>query len=77
MGVGGVSLSEMLGGLLVIGIALVVYFLPMIIAIYREHRNAGALAALNLVLGWTLLGWVGALVWSLWARREPVDQGSQ
>ena len=40
------------------------YFLPSIIASRRGHRQAGAITVLNLLLGWTLLGWVIALVWS-------------
>lgn len=40
------------------------YFLPMFIAWGRGHRNAGAIGMLDLVAGWTLLGWVAALVWA-------------
>jgi hypothetical protein len=49
--------------ILVIG-ALCLYFLPALIATAREHHNAGAVFALNLLLGWTLLGWIGAIVWA-------------
>lgn len=45
-------------------IALALYFLPALIA-SNKHRNAGAIFALNLLLGWTFVGWVVALVWSL------------
>ena len=48
-------------------IAFCVYFLPTLIAFLRGHKNALAIAALNIFLGWTLLGWVVALVWSLLA----------
>jgi hypothetical protein len=41
------------------------YFTPGIIAWLRNHHNQGAIAILNLLLGWTFLGWVAALVWSL------------
>lgn len=46
-------------------ILLALYLLPTIIAVSRRHLNSGAILALNLLLGWTLLGWVLALVWSL------------
>jgi hypothetical protein len=49
--------------LLLIGLA--VYFVPTVIAYVRRHRNTGAIAALNVLLGWTVLGWVIAFVWSL------------
>src|SRR5664280_2655386 len=52
---------------LAVGVAgIVIYFLPSIIAIEMKHRNFPALFALNLLLGWTILGWVGALVWALY-----------
>jgi T4 superinfection immunity protein len=49
------------------------YFLPAINAGVRGHQNSGAIFALNLLLGWTALGWIVALVWSLTAvtRRAP------
>lgn len=60
-------------GSAIIGIALFsVYFLPAIIANNRNHHNKGAVFALNLLLGWTLLGWIGALVWSL-TRTEDAE----
>ena len=46
-----------------------IYFLPSMIAIFRSHRNALSVVVLNLFLGWTLVGWVVALVWSLY--KEP------
>ena len=49
---------------------LALYFLPSIIAGHRKHRNRGAIKALNLLLGWTFVGWVIALVWSLTADTE-------
>ena len=44
---------------LLLGVA--VYFLPTFIG----FRKANAIFALNLLLGWTVLGWVGALIWAL------------
>ena len=41
------------------------YFLPTIIAASRKKRNIAAIAVLNIFLGWTLIGWVIALVWSV------------
>jgi hypothetical protein len=40
------------------------YFLPCIVAAYRKKRNTVAIAVLNLFLGWTVIGWVVALVWA-------------
>ena len=41
------------------------YFLPAAIAFYRKRANTGAILALNLFLGWSLIGWVIALVCAL------------
>jgi ABC-type sugar transport system permease subunit len=41
------------------------YFLPFAIAFNRKRANTGAIFALNLFLGWSLIGWVVALVWAL------------
>jgi hypothetical protein len=41
------------------------YFLPFAIAFRRRRANTGAIFALNLFLGWSLIGWVVALVWAL------------
>ena len=57
-------------GFIYIGLLLALYFLPSIIAGYRKHRNRGAIKALNLLLGWTVVGWVAALVWSFTADTE-------
>lgn len=54
------GLAAIIGVLLVIGI----YFLPSIVANHRGHHNENAIVLLNLFLGWTLIGWVVALVWS-------------
>lgn len=43
---------------------LIPYFLPSFIAAARGHRNGRAIFLLNLFLGWTVLGWIVALVWS-------------
>ena len=41
------------------------YFLPFAIAFKKQRANSGAIFALNLFLGWSLIGWVVALVWAL------------
>lgn len=43
---------------------LCLYFLPTGMALLREHQNTLAIFLLNLFLGWSLIGWVVALVWA-------------
>ena len=50
---------------------LVLYVLPTIIAFIRKKRNVGAIFMLNILLGWTCLGWFGALIWSLMLDSKP------
>lgn len=40
------------------------YLGPTIIAMLNKHHNTPAIFVLNLLLGWTILGWIVALVWS-------------
>ena len=42
-----------------------IYFIPTYIAFRKNHPNAVAIAALNTLLGWMFVGWVGALIWAL------------
>jgi hypothetical protein len=43
----------------------VVHFLPSIIAWRRQAKSLLWIVLLNLFFGWTLIGWVVALVWAL------------
>jgi hypothetical protein len=43
------------------------YFVPSIVAFSRNHHNAAGICVLNIFLGWTVIGWIGALIWSLTA----------
>lgn len=51
-------------------LALGFYFLPAIVAWQRSHRNTAAILVLNLLLGWTLLGWALALVWAVYQEKK-------
>lgn len=48
-----------------IGIILLIilYFLPTIIG-WNKKKSTG-ITLLNLFLGWTFIGWVGALIWAV------------
>ena len=56
--------------LLIFGLPLLaLHFLPAIISGVRHTRNFGWILAVNFFLGWTVVGWVVALVWAL--KDEP------
>jgi hypothetical protein len=42
---------------------LLLYFLPSIIG--RDKRDAAGIFLLNLLLGWTVIGWIIALIWAV------------
>ena len=44
-------------------VSILLYFRPSIIG--KDKKNAIAIFALNLFAGWTVIGWIGALVWPL------------
>lgn len=65
--------SEALSGFVALALVIGGYFLPTIVASNRKHRNRGAIGMLNLLLGWTLLGWIIALIWAMTANVEGTD----
>lgn len=46
-------------------IGLGVYFLPTILAAVRHTKSILGIVLLNIFAGWTFVGWIIALVWSL------------
>ncbi|QNH60714.1 superinfection immunity protein [Hymenobacter sediminicola] len=62
----GYSLGQILGAILILGL----YFLPSYIG--RKKRQFTGIVLLNLLLGWTGLGWIAALIWAA----SPDKQGA-
>jgi len=46
------------------GIGTVLYFLPTIIAAIKSKRDTLAIFLLNFFLGWSVIGWIIALIWA-------------
>ena len=55
------------GIIILIVVGLFIYFIPTIVG--WETKYANGILVLNLFLGWTVLGWVGALVWAVSAPK--------
>lgn len=53
-----------MGTFLLIVFLIALYFLPSLIAASRHHHQTQAITVLNLLLGWTGLGWIIAAVWA-------------
>jgi hypothetical protein len=45
------------------------YFLPTVIAFVRQHRNKVPILLVNFFFGWTVLGWIGCLIWSVTSQK--------
>jgi hypothetical protein len=46
------------------------YLTPTVFAAMRKHPNLAPIAIVNVFLGWTFVGWVAALAWSVAAFRR-------
>ena len=46
-------------------LGLFIYLIPAIVANSRGHNQTGSIVALNILFGWSLLGWGIALIWAL------------
>jgi hypothetical protein len=46
------------------GLGTVLYFLPTIIAAIKSKRDTLAIFLLNFFLGWSVIGWIIALIWA-------------
>jgi Superinfection immunity protein len=47
------------------GFWFVMYFLPSIIAFAKSKRDRLAIFLLNFFLGWSVIGWIIALIWAV------------
>lgn len=61
---GNLGLPEFLV-LLLFGAACLLYVLPTIIAAFRQKANVAPIILVNVLLGWTFIGWIVAMVWAL------------
>ena len=56
----------------------VAYLIPTVMAISRKHRSVAAIAFVNVVLGWSVVGWLWAMIWSLTGNvHGPEDKAPQ
>lgn len=63
--------------MLVVAVGLSAYFAPSIVALARHHHNVGTIVVINLLLGWTFIGWVVALAMAAGSVRPPFDPYGQ
>jgi Superinfection immunity protein len=54
------------------GFGFVMYFIPSIIALAKSKPNTLTIFLINFFLGWSLIGWIVALVMALREEVPPV-----
>jgi len=52
--------------------AIAIYFIPTIMAYSNKKVDKASIGALNFFLGWTVIGWVIALVWALKVDKKVI-----
>jgi hypothetical protein len=63
-------MSSEIQGLIWLGVLLVIYFLPTIVAVMRHTKKQAGIVLINLFLGFTVVGWLAALVWAVSAETK-------
>ena len=53
-----------------------VYFVPTIVAIVRHTKHQLGIISLNILAGWTFIGWVIALIWASTADKKTAPPPS-
>ncbi len=56
---------------MLLGLIALLYMLPTIIAYSRDHPRRQQLALMNILFGWTLIGWIIVFNWALLVEPEP------
>lgn len=57
----------------VICLLFVAYLFPFVVAARHEHERLGWILAANLLLGWTIVGWLAVLRWA----RHPAQPAAE
>jgi RsiW-degrading membrane proteinase PrsW (M82 family) len=52
-------------------LAILVYLFPASFAVYRDCKSTAWIAVVNILLGWTILGWAAAMGWAAAGKTRP------
>ena len=69
-------IASLVSLLISIPFGIFMYFLPWLIALARRKANKRAIFVLNLLLGWTVVGWVVALTWAFTVEANSIERAS-
>ena len=62
---GGLALCTFTSAVLVLIVILFFDLLPIVVCIYRGHPDTAAISIITILLGWTCIGWIFALIWAV------------
>ena len=65
------GIANFVGFQLILGFLFGIYLTPSIIAVVRDRHRWPWIGFLNFATGWTVAGWIAALVWSVTGIRQP------
>ena len=65
------GICNLIGFYLALAAMLGIYIAPLVIAMVRDHHRLPWIGLLNVATGWTVAGWIAALVWSVTAIGQP------
>ena len=58
----------------VVGTAIAIYFIPAMVGKGRDINSGGALFLVNLLFGWTLIGWFICIIWAVAGATKSQDK---
>ena len=50
------------------------YFVPFMVAAARDHDSYIAILLVNALTGWTIVGWIGCMVWAWFSPARAISQ---
>lgn len=65
--------ADQVDGFFLLVAALAIYVIPAEIGYKRGVTNKGVLLAINLLAGWTLVGWVVCMIWAVAGATQAQD----
>ena len=64
---------DLLSAIILLAVLVAIYFAPAWVAERRRHKDVNAIFLVNLLFGWTLLGWGVAMIWAAPDLGKPSD----
>lgn len=66
-----IPFSSPVEGVQALAVLLFAYAVPTIVTLARKIRNGPAIIVVNVLLGWSIIGWIVALVWASTRDAQP------